>query len=579
MTSTPGPSKGKGRAPTDWRLRALSNVPTVEQLSNLELPMDAMPEQQDTVPAAYAINTTFLISGTAEQLPWTGYYVQLPGARLAVTNIYGVWFELRRRESGFEAHCLAREGLSLIDAPLKGINYARLRATGEPLTQAPSRAATPAIQTATITDPAAGPWGPAQTPKDQPKKATGWVMPPLGDYDLDEEEHVFSSTTNRPPRQPGQPGGTGDDPMVLAAMQSAGYLHLEGNPPDRFDGDRARTRRFLTQFRQFMLMNDGATIAQNDIKKCTYFLSLMGGPQVDGWSEMKYDWLDAIKKDPRQLMGHSPWEVMMQDFLDAFTNHAECEQAQNALKQLKMKEGKIDEYVASFERLAHRASIDLDDPSNMRTFAQGLPGPLVETVLRQDDPQNYVQWREAAQRHQRIWLKIQTHKGSYGSTQPPNRGPPNRGGGQGSNPFGNFYWRRPNQGGQGQQGNRSQPARQCLPPCDPNAMDTSAAARKANTNKDKEEYRKTGRCFECGKQGHLARVCPTKRNRPSPFQNPATNRTAEIEDNNKSEVDSCAYHWDPEVLVQCAMKFTDKDWDAFVRKLQDLGAETGFLEA
>jgi len=208
--------------------------------------------------------------------------------------------------------------------------------------------------------------------------------------------------------------------MVLAAVQSAGYLRLEGNPPDRFDGDRARTCRFLTQFRQFMLMNDGATIAQNDIKKCTYFLSLMGGPQVDGWSEMKYDWLDAIKKDPHQLMGHSPWEVMMHDFLGAFTNHAEREQAQNALKQLKMKEGKIDEYVARFEQLAHHAGIDLDDPSNMRTFAQGLPGPLVETVLRQDDPQNYVQWREAAQRHQRIWLKIQMHKGSYGSTQPPN---------------------------------------------------------------------------------------------------------------------------------------------------------------
>jgi len=371
----------------------------------------------------------------------------------------------------------------------------------------------------------------------------------------------------------------GDDPMVLAAMQSAGYLCLEGNPPDRFDRDRACTCQFLTQFCQFMLMNDGATIAQNDIKKCTYFLSLMGGPQVNGWLEMKYDWLDDIKKDPCLLLGHSPWEVMMQDFLDAFTNFAEREKVQNTLKQWKMKEGKINEYVAGFERLAHRAGIDLDDPSNMRTFAQGLPGPLVETVLRLDDPHNYVQWREAAQRHQRIWLKIQTHKGSYGTVQSPNRGPPNSGGGQGGNPFGNFYWRRPNQGGQGNQGNRPQPARQRLSPCNPNAMDTSAAMRKANTNKEKEEYHKTGRCFECGKQGHLTHVCPTKQNRPSPFQNPATNRAAEIKDDNESEIDSQAYHWNPEVLAQRTMKFTDEDRDAFVRKLRDLGAETGFLEA
>jgi len=88
--------------------------------------MDAVPEQRDTIPAEYAVNTQFLVSGMSNGPPWTGYYVQLPRARLAVTNIYGVWFELRRRGSGFEAHRLAREGLSLIDAPLKGIDYAHL---------------------------------------------------------------------------------------------------------------------------------------------------------------------------------------------------------------------------------------------------------------------------------------------------------------------------------------------------------------------------------------------------------------------------------------------------------------------
>ena len=580
MTSTPaGPSKGKGHVPTDWRLRALANVPTVEQISNLELPMDIVPEQQDTVPAEYAVNTQFLISGTSDGPPWTGYYVQLPGARLAVTNVYGVWCEIRRRGSGWEAHHLAREGLSLIDALLKGIDYAHLRTSGEPLTRPPSRASTPAIQTATVTMTTAGPWGPPQMPKEQAGKATGWVLPPLDDNDDPEDGNVFSSTTNCPLRQPGQPDGSGNDPMILIAMQSAGYLHLEGYPPNRFDGNHVHTHRFLTQFRQFMLMNDGATIAQNDIKKCTYFLSLLEGPQVDGWSEMKYDWLDAIKKDPHLLLGRSPWEVMMQDFLDAFTNFAEREQAQNTLKQWKMKDSKIDEYIASFERLAHCAGINLDDPSNMRTFTQGLPGPLVETIIHLEDPQNYVQWHEAAQRHQCSWLKIQSYKGNYGTSQAPNRGgqQPQR-----SSPFGNFYWCCPNQGGQENQGSHPQTARQRLPPRNNDAMDTSVAVRKANTDKEKEDYRKTGRCFKYGKQGHLARVCPTKKNRQSPFNRaPLANRSASIteEDDDQSEVDGQAYHWNPEVLAQHAMKFSDEDRDMFVRKLQDLGAETGFLEA
>jgi len=481
MTSTPSGSKGKGRAPTDWRLRAIAEVPTLAQLSALELPMEVTPEQKDTVPAANAVNTQFLVSGTVEGPPWTGYYASFHGAQLAVTNVFGVWCEIRRRGSGFEAHHLARAELSLLDAPLNGIDYSRLQQTGEPPTHAPSRAPTPGMM---VTDTTEGPFGPKQTPKEEPKCAMFWEG---GDDPLEDEDetHIRSSTTNRPPCQPGQPGGTGDDPMVLAAMQSAGYLHLEGNPLDRFNGDRSHTRRFLTQFCQFMLMNDGATIAQNDIKKCTYFLSLMEGPQVEGWSEAKYDWLDRIKHDPRELMGRTPWVTLMQSFLDAFTNFAEAEKAQNAMKELKMHDGKIDEYIATFERLAHRAGVDLDDPSNMRTFAHGLPGPLVETIIKLDDPHNYIQWREAAQRHQRGYLKIQSYKGTYGNTQPTR---------QSNAPMGNFFWRRPQQGGQGnRQGNRQQqPARQRLPPRDDNAMDTSAMARKATSDREKEEYRKTG---------------------------------------------------------------------------------------
>jgi len=203
--------------------------------------------------------------------------------------------------------------LSLINFPLNGIDYSHLHMTGEPITQAPSRAATPvqkdeatppAMQVATMT---AGPWGLAQIPKEEPKKVVFWYG---GDAPIDEHQEeefpIHLSTTHQPLHQPGQPRGMGDDPMVVAAMQSAGYLHLEGNLPDHFNGNRTCTCCFLTQFHQFMLMNDGATIAQNDIKKCTYFLSLLEGSKVDRWSEMKYDWLDAIKKDLQQLMGHTP---------------------------------------------------------------------------------------------------------------------------------------------------------------------------------------------------------------------------------------------------------------------------------
>ena len=51
------------------------------------------------------------------------------------------------------------------------------------------------------------------------------------------------------------------------------------------------------------------------------------------------------------------------------------------MKNLHMKEGKINKYIAAFERLAFHAGVNLDDPSNLRTFAKGLPPVLVEIVI------------------------------------------------------------------------------------------------------------------------------------------------------------------------------------------------------
>ncbi len=103
MTSTPSRSKGKGKVPSNWRLHALSVVPTPNELAELHLPIKAFPEQKDTIPAEYAVNTQFLINN----VPWIGYYGQFNNARVAVSNMYGVWFEIRCHGDGWEAHRLA----------------------------------------------------------------------------------------------------------------------------------------------------------------------------------------------------------------------------------------------------------------------------------------------------------------------------------------------------------------------------------------------------------------------------------------------------------------------------------------
>ena len=75
-------------------------------------------------------------------------------------------------------------------------------------------------------------------------------------------------------------------------------IRFEGIPPHRFSGSRSRTRRFLTQFNQFMDMNDGAAITMNPLRRCAYFLSPIKGPDVESWIEPSYDRLNRIRSLP-----------------------------------------------------------------------------------------------------------------------------------------------------------------------------------------------------------------------------------------------------------------------------------------
>jgi len=51
----------------------------------------------------------------------------------------------------------------------------------------------------------------------------------------------------------------------------------------------------------------------------------------------------------------------------------EHKRAQDKLKKLRMKNDNLDKYLAGFETFALCAKLDVNDPSNLRTFALGLP--------------------------------------------------------------------------------------------------------------------------------------------------------------------------------------------------------------
>ena len=101
-------------------------------------------------------------------------------------------------------------------------------------------------------------------------------------------------------------------------------------------------------------------------------------------------------------------------------------------------------------------------------------------------------------------------------------------------------------------------------------MDTSAVIRKATNDKERKEYRKTGRCFECGKQGHLVRDCPNKKPRVR------TTCTVQIQDDNESVTSET-----PQTMSLAARvaRLSEEDRGAFMDEMRSLGEDMDFQTA
>jgi hypothetical protein len=95
-------------------------------------------------------------------------------------------------------------------------------------------------------------------------------------------------------------------------------------------------------------------------------------------------------------------------------------------------------------------------------------------------------------------------------------------------------------------------------------MDTSAAAKKAVTEADKQKHRQEGRCYKCSKQGHLARNCanitPRIKATSSPEEKPEKAAASKME--NLANRD---------ILANYAIKLSDEAKDTFIKKLMGQG--------
>jgi len=245
---------------------------------------------------------------------------------------------------------------------------------------------------------------------------------------------------------------------LQTAMDQPRWGQLEGNPPNKFDGERNDTNNFLMRFHQFMLLNCDAAITRDSIKKATYFLSFMKGNKMKGWTQMQLEWVQDIEDNIEILpQTQNAWQVVEHNFKQAFIDYVVKEKVQDKLHKLKMREDNIDQYIANFQLLAMDANVDLNEPTVLQLFYFGLPNPLAEKCIFIDLPNNFNSWAKAAQKNQHAWIMSQTLKHKLGIYPPV---PKQNNQMQGRT----FPWNR---------GKRGQVNPRHAPPFDPNVMDVN----------------------------------------------------------------------------------------------------------
>jgi len=150
---------------------------------------------------------------------------------------------------------------------------------------------------------------------------------------------------------------------------------LKGNPPPIFNGDRSKSRNFLTTFYLWRLTNKYNDTMRKPYSHITTLLSYMSGPQVDSWKKEQLGKLIKEIDDGTQETDEVLWDNFIEAFKQAYTNTNLREEAYQALCKLHQKES-LDEFFADFKRLARDANVVLNDRGTIELLKNALTGAL-----------------------------------------------------------------------------------------------------------------------------------------------------------------------------------------------------------
>lgn len=223
--------------------------------------------------------------------------------------------------------------------------------------------------------------------------------------------------------------------------------------PSDFNGDKTKARLFLAQCKMYLTLN--SAIFDTDTKKIAFVLSFCKEGTAAAFAENALN--EAITKNATKP-DFGTWADFEKKFTNWFVSADVRGDAQSELSRLRMT-GTAEEYVAQFQILAERAGLKEYEALKLM-FLKGLHQPLLDKLYAQADlPTKIEDWYEKTIRLDNNWRRFRNMVGPR-------------------TPF--------------------------------------RASQRTSINRLSDEeamkYRKEGRCFRCGKTGHISRNCDKRNN-------------------------------------------------------------------
>ena len=185
----------------------------------------------------------------------------------------------------------------------------------------------------------------------------------------------------------GNPGGGGPgNPLPGGFLAGGGtQTRTTGALPLIFDGDRTKARLFIRALTSYLRLNERVPPLNTYKGRMAFAMTLIQGEKVDSFIQEQAEIYEQAYEAPQT------WNNFLDAFERRFLDTQRDTKARQKLEYLRLKGINVDTYVQDFTALARDAGYDVREQSVWRIFLKGLPEAIGTEVWRFPLPQTFAE--------------------------------------------------------------------------------------------------------------------------------------------------------------------------------------------